>query len=104
MSYSKKDLLEAKEKIGQSRLKSLRKKTKSESKKAIKNENFSKKSIIHKYNFIVNELVYIKHSGKIGLIIDSYDTYSSRKVQKDCYLVFVENIASTFEGCRLKKL
>lgn len=103
MTYNKKDLLEAKEKLGHDRLHSLRKKTNSTSKKVIKNENFNKKTIIHKYNFEINELVYIKHTNQIGLII-SNDTYFNRRVQKDCYFVFIENRVITLAGSSLKKV
>tara|TARA_B100001093_G_C26773885_1_gene991416 strand:- start:1141 stop:1452 length:312 start_codon:yes stop_codon:yes gene_type:complete len=103
MPYNKKDLLKAKEKLGSDRLHRLRKKTNSISKKVIKNENFNKKTIIHKYNFEINELVYIKHTNQIGLII-SNDTYFNRRVQKDCYFVFIENRVTTLDGSSLKKV
>ena len=103
MPYNKKDLLKAKEKMGQAKLASLRKKTNPVSKKLIVNENFNKKTIIHKYNFETNELVYIKNTNQIGLII-SNDTYFNRSVQKDCYFVFIENRVITLSGNRLKKV
>ena len=103
MSYNKKDLLAAKEKIGRDKLDSLRKKTNSNVKKVIKSENFNKKTIVHKYNFEINELVYIKSTNQIGLIV-SNDTYFNRRVQKDFYFVYTENRVITLEGSELKKV
>ena len=82
------------------------KKSSSNSKVVFQEDYNKKKDYVEKkiqWNFSVNDLVYIKHSKKIGLII-SDSIYINRRVQSNCYFTLVDSSVIEYQGKYLKKL
>jgi|13_taG_2_1085334.scaffolds.fasta_scaffold00130_9 hypothetical protein len=98
--YSKSDLLRAKQNIKSKNSNTLKKIIK-------KTENFEKKSLnkkVTKWNFKVNELVYVKTEQlKLGLIVSDTE-YFGKKIPEYSFLVLVNNKLLQLNGRNLKKI
>lgn len=99
-SYSKSDLLKAKKNIKSKNPNTLKKIIK-------KTENFEKKSLnkkVTKWNFKVNELVYVKTGQlKLGLIVSDTE-YFGKKIPEYSFLVLIDNKLVQLNGRNLKKI
>ena len=109
MSLSKKQLKEIKAKLkekDQNAVSKIRnsknssfKKVKSEYRK----EGFTQKKSVVKWNYKTNDLVkvsYFEHNS-IGLIISNFE-YFSRKVEKNCFFVLIDNSVKQIDGRYLR--
>jgi len=110
MSLSKKELRELKSKMvekDQDALKSLRRNktpTLKAAKKLIKKENFENKKSVVRWNFKVNDLVRVTYGNKeIGLIVSNYE-YFSRRVEKNCFFILVDNAVKQIDGRYLRQV
>lgn len=105
MSLSQKELKAFKEKLRQkdpSALSSIknRKSNREVSKKIVyKKDKVNERKNIVRWNFSVNQLVTFvgAFNGEIGLIISDFE-YFSRKVEKNCFFVLVDNRVVQLDG------
>jgi hypothetical protein len=99
-TYSKIDLLRAKQNVKSKNPNVLKKIIK-------KTENFEKKKLdkkVTKWNFKVNELVYVKTENlKIGLIISDTE-YFGKKIPDYSFLILIDNKLVKLNGRNLKKI
>ena len=102
MSYSKKALQDAKNKLKEEnpsffRGNSSRKKTKT---KIVKNTQAPRKKIV-KWNYKVNDIVICKNSSRVGLIV-SDNTYFGQRVEKNYYFVLFGTAVQKYDGSYLR--
>ena len=109
MALSKSQLKELKSKMGQAGLKAVRQSASQTKKvvkqKIIKDENFTRTKSVVRYAFKPNELVYIS-SGlekNIGLVVSDFE-YFSRRVEKNCFFVWVEGAVKQLDGRYMRKI
>lgn len=110
MSLSRKELREIKEKLidnDQNALRKIRKSRSTSTKKTVKTlkrEGFSNKKSIVRWNFEVNDLIKITYGdNQIGLIVSDFE-YFSKKVEKNCFFILVDNSVRQIDGRYLRRL
>ena len=108
MSLSKKQLKEIKSKLkekDQNAVSKIRNSKNSSFKKAkseYRKEGFTQKKSVIKWNYKINDLVKVSyHNESIGLIISNFE-YFSRKVEKNCFFVFINNSVKQIDGRYLR--
>lgn len=98
MSYSKKSLAEAKEKLYKKDPNFFSKKK--PVKKNVDRSNLKKKVVI--WNYKVNDIVICINTKKVGLIV-SNNQYFNKKVEENYYFVLFGNKVQKYNGKRLRK-
>ena len=73
-------------------------------KQIIKKENFENKKSVVRWNYKVNDLVRVTYGNKeIGLVVSNYE-YFSKRVEKNCFFILVENSVKQIDGRYLRQL
>ena len=110
MALSKKQLRELKNKLqekDQNAIANIRKAkgpTQKQVKKTIRAKDFTQKKSVVRWNYKVNDLVRVTYGdGSIGLIISNFE-YFSRKVEKNCFFVLVDNAVKQIDGRYIRQL
>ena len=110
MPLSRKQLKELKEKMvkkDQNALKNIKKSISPATKKikqTIKKEGFAQKKSVVRWNYEVNELVKITYdTNLIGLIVSDFE-YFSKRVEKNCFFILVDNAVKQIDGRYLRRL
>ena len=110
MALSKKQLKELKSKLqekDQNAIANIRKAkgpTQPQVKKTIKKEGFSQKKYVVRWNYKVNDLVRVTYgNGSIGLIISNFE-YFSKKVEKNCFFVLIDNAVKQIDGRYIRQI
>ena len=110
MPLSRKQLKELKEKMVKSdqnalsNIKKNRGPTTKKIKQTIKKEGFENKKSIVRWNYEVNDLVKITYDvNLIGLIVSDFE-YFSRRVEKNCFFILVDNAVKQIDGRYLRRL
>lgn len=110
MALSKKQLKELKSKLqekDQNAIANIRKAkgpTQTQVKRAIKKEGFSQKKSVVRWNYKVNDLVRVTYgNGSIGLIISNFE-YFSKKVEKNCFFVLIDNAVKQIDGRYIRQI
>ncbi len=110
MPLSRKHLKELKEKMVKTDQNALRniKKNRSPStikvKQTIKKEGFKNKKSVVRWNYEVNELVKLTYdTNLIGLIVSDFE-YFSKRVEKNCFFILVDNAVKQIDGRYLRRL
>ena len=109
MALSKKQLRELKSKMvekDRNALSNLRK-NKAPSTRAvkqrIKSENFEQKKSVVRWNYKVNDLVRITYGNQdIGLIVSDFE-YFSKRVEKNCFFILIDNSVKQIDGRYLRQ-
>jgi hypothetical protein len=109
MALSKKQLRELKSKMvekDRNALSNLRK-NKAPSTRAvkqrIKSENFEQKKSVVRWNYKVNDLVRITYGNQdIGLIVSDFE-YFSKRVEKNCFFILIDNAVKQIDGRYLRQ-
>lgn len=110
MALSKKQLRELKNKLqekDQNAISNIRKAkgpTQKQVKRTIKKEGFSQKKSVVRWNYKVNDLVRVTYgNGSIGLIISNFE-YFSKKVEKNCFFVLIDNAVKQIDGRYIRQI
>tara|TARA_B100000035_G_scaffold289408_1_gene275799 strand:- start:772 stop:1104 length:333 start_codon:yes stop_codon:yes gene_type:complete len=110
MALSKKQLRELKNKLqekDQNAIANIRKAkgpTQKQVKKTIRAKDFTQKKSVVRWNYKVNDLVRVTYGdGSIGLIISNFE-YFSRKVEKNCFFVLIDNTVKQIDGRYIRQL
>ena len=110
MPLSRKQLKELKEKMvktDQNALRNIKKNLRPSTrqiKSTIKKEGFTNKKSVVRWNYEVNELVKITYDANlIGLIVSDFE-YFSKRVEKNCFFILVNNAVKQIDGRYLRRL
>lgn len=110
MALSKKQLRELKNKLqekDQNAIANIRKAkgpTQKQVKKTIRAKDFTQKKSVVRWNYKVNDLVRVTYGdGSIGLIISNFE-YFSKKVEKNCFFVLIDNAVKQIDGRYIRQL
>ena len=110
MSLSKKQLKEIKNKLKEKDQNALNKIRNSKSnslrqvKTTIKNEGYQQKKSVVRWNYKENDLVRITYvEDSIGLIISNFE-YFSKRVEKNCFFILVDNAVKQIDGRYLRQI
>ena len=110
MPLSRKQLKELKEKMvktDQNALKNIKQRRGPSTRKikqTIKKEGFENKKSVVRWNYEVNELVKITYDNNlIGLIVSDFE-YFSKRVEKNCFFILVDNAVKQIDGRYLRRL
>lgn len=110
MSLSRKQLREIKSKLQEADQNALSKIRNSKSavirqvKAEIRNESYQQKKSVVRWNYEVNDLVRLTYGDKsIGLIISNFE-YFSKRVEKNCFFILVDNAVKQIDGRYLRQL
>ncbi len=110
MALSKKQLRDLKDKLkekDQNAIANIRKAkgpTQTQVKKAIKKEGFEQKKSVVRWNYKVNDLVRVTYgNGSIGLIISNFE-YFSKRVEKNCFFVLIDNVVKQIDGRYIRQI
>ena len=110
MALSKKQLKELKNKLqekDQNAIANIRKAkgpTQKQVKKTIRSKDFTQKKSVVRWNYKVNDLVRVTYgNGSIGLIISNFE-YFSKKVEKNCFFVLIDNAVKQIDGRYIRQL
>tara|TARA_Y100000289_G_C3807111_1_gene91920 strand:- start:169 stop:501 length:333 start_codon:yes stop_codon:yes gene_type:complete len=110
MALSKKQLRELKNKLqekDQNAIANIRKAkgpTQKQVKKTIRAKDFTQKKSVVRWNYKVNDLVRVTYGdSSIGLIISNFE-YFSKKVEKNCFFVLVDNAVKQIDGRYIRQL
>ena len=110
MALSKKQLRELKNKFqekDQNALANIRKAkgpTQKQVKKTIRAKDFTQKKSVVRWNYKVNDLVRVTYGdGSIGLIISNFE-YFSKKVEKNCFFVLIDNAVKQIDGRYIRQI
>jgi len=110
MALSKKQLKELKLKMqakDQNAIVNIRKAkgpTEIQIKKTIKAKDFAQKKSVVRWNYKVNDLVRVTYgNGSIGLIVSDFE-YFSRKVEKNCFFVLIDNAVKQIDGRYIRQI
>ena len=110
MALSKKQLRELKNKLqekDQNAIVNIRKAkgpTQTQIKKKIKKEGFSQKKSVVRWNYKVNDLVRITNgNANIGLIVSNFE-YFSKRVEKNCFFVLIDNSVKQIDGRYIRQI
>jgi len=108
MSLSKKQLKEIKNKLvakDQDAISRIRNaKTKVTKNSVTKSEGFERKKSVVRWNYKINDLVRLTYGDNIiGLIVSDYE-YFSKRVEKNCFFVLVENSVKQVDGRFLRQI
>jgi len=78
--------------------------TQKQVKKTIRAKDFTQKKSVVRWNYKVNDLVRVTYGdGSIGLIISNFE-YFSRKVEKNCFFVLIDNTVKQIDGRYIRQL
>ena len=73
-------------------------------KQTIKKDGFENKKSIVRWNYEVNELVKITYDASlVGLIVSDFE-YFSKRVEKNCFFILVDNAVKQIDGRYLRRL
>ena len=110
MALSRKELRELKSKIAQndsnaiSRIRNSKGPTTRQVKTTIKKEGYETKKSVVRWNYKVNDLVTLTYgNNEIGLIVSDFE-YFSKRVEKNCFFVLVDNAVKNIDGRYLRQL
>lgn len=110
MSLSRKQLKEIKNKLQEkdqnalSKIRNSKSQTVRQVKTTIKNESYQQKKSVVRWNYKVNDLVRITYGEEsIGLIISNFE-YFSKRVEKNCFFILVDNAVKQIDGRYLRQL
>ena len=110
MALSKKQLRDLKDKLkekDQNAIANIRKAkspTQTQVKRAIKKEGFSQKKSVVRWNYKVNDLVRVTYgNGSIGLIVSNFE-YFSKRVEKNCFFILIDNAVKQIDGRYIRQI
>lgn len=110
MALSRKELRELKSKITEndstaiSRIRNSKSPTTKQVKSTIKKEGYETKKSVVRWNYKVNDLVRLTYgNNEIGLIISDFE-YFSKRIEKNCFFVLVNNAVKNIDGKYLRQI
>tara|TARA_Y200000002_G_C22669207_1_gene659215 strand:- start:432 stop:764 length:333 start_codon:yes stop_codon:yes gene_type:complete len=110
MPLSRKQLIEVKNKLKEkdqnaiSRIRNAKGPATKQIKTTIKKEGFEQKKSVVRWNYKVNDLVRVTYgNGSIGLIISNFE-YFSKRVEKNCFFVLIDNAVKQIDGRYIRQI